>query len=344
MVKPVFAPQIKNPKYPVLSSSEPVALGDYLSVRNFLRSGERVENVSTVSARARNTILRISTNERSLVLKQFREWPGNGRPAPSVAERFQAESLFHDVVRVAERLGGALPSQLHCDARAGCMLFLDAGVRRTRSPDLSTADAGALAWFLISLHHHSQSLPVRARYRSHDLVQWQDNRLFGRLSTDGEPGSCPFEKKLRSNAAVLRALRDAKDALLAEGTSLVHGDFLPWNWAGKSGSLKVVDAECSFFGCPEVDAGAFVAGLLLSRQSDRAINEALYVLTDGCVRYDVRLVAAFAAAHMCVLLGEHSLDKGLARGNDALELLDRAVRAIEEGTIRPFFLNRKRSD
>jgi hypothetical protein len=225
------------------------------------------------------------------------------------------------------------------------MLFLDAGVRGTRSPELSAADAGELAWFLISLHHHSQSLPVRARYRSDDLVQWQADRLFGRfLRTVREDADCVFVTLLRSKPAVLRAMHEARDALLAEGSSLVHGDFLPWNWAGKSGSLKVVDAECSFFGCPEMDAGAFLAGLLLSRQSDAALNEALYVLTDGCVRYDVRLMAAFASAHMCALLTEDSPDKGLACGKDALALLKRTIRAIEEGTVRPLFVDKRKPD
>lgn len=341
MVKPVFAPQIKNPKYPFLSSTEPEALVDYFSARNILRPGERIKRVSAASARARNTVLRISTSERSLVLKQFRDWPDNGRHAPSVRERFQAECLFHDAGRVDRRLGGALPGQLHCDARAGCVVFSDAGVRSTRSPTLSTADTRALAWFLISLHHHSQSLPARARYRSDDLVQWQVQRLFGRFSAkDSSDVPGPLDKALTSSLVLRRALRDAKDALLAEGTSLVHGDFLPWNWAGKTGSLKVIDAECSFYGCPELDAGAFLAGLLLSKQSGAAVNEGIKVLTDGCVRYDPRLMAAFAAAHMCALLAGQSVDKGLARGNEAIALLDCAIRAIKEGTVRPFSLER----
>jgi hypothetical protein len=55
-------------------------------------------------------------------------------------------------------------------------------------------------------------------------------------------------------------------------------------------------------------------------------------------------MAAFAAAHMCALLAEDSPDKGLACGKDALALLKRTIRAIEEGTVRPLFVDKRKPD
>jgi hypothetical protein len=106
------------------------------------------------------------------------------------------------------------------------------------------------------------------------------------------------------------------------------------NWVrAADGRLRVVDAEFSFFGPPEFDAGAFLASLLHTRQPADVLRAGLAVLQAGCVRYQPRLTAAFAAVHLCDLLENRTKGARAAKGAAATALLRRLSRAIDSASL-----------
>lgn len=333
MVPTGFLPDLKNPNYPC-DTDRPTAVGEYLSTRNFLERGEHVRRLTPAETPGRNATWRVETTARSFVVKQFCPWPANGRPAPAPEDRFKAECQFHRTARIAGTVGRALPTLLHHDCRAGCAIFEDVGEGNATSAPLTVADAEALAWFLVSLHHHTQSVPAVARYHSPEVVGWQMAHLFqqSRTGRRGEPGRW-LTRFAALSERTRHALEDAQAALGREGSSLVHGHFMASNWVrAADGRLRVVDAEFSFFGPPEFDAGAFIASLLYTRQPVEVVRAGLAVLNGGCLHYHARNTVAFAAAHLCDLL-ETRNDAHAPRGAAATALLRRLARAIELASL-----------
>lgn len=339
MLTTVFGSEHKNPNnYPFLETARPEAVGEYLVSRNFLEPGETVLRLDAAGRCARNLTLRVVTDQRSFVLKHFRAWPGppgGERGMPAAADRFRSECQFHRSARIADCVRRSLPALLHQDTRTACAIFADAGETSDASSPLTTAESEAVAWFLISLHHHTESVPRDARYRSESVTTWHRDRLFAPDAAG--LGDRRWRTRLLARGRHVRAaFADACAALEAGGTSLVHGDFGPWNWLRAGGRVHVVDAESSFFGPPEFDAGALLAGLLFTRQDRAAIAAAAAVLARGCFRYDVRLVAAFTGAHLCALLDGAVVARNASiRGATAAGLVRRISHAIASASLEP---------
>lgn len=335
---PVFDLQTKNPNYPALDTGTPEVVARYLASRNFTGVAEAVLAIEPLGGRARNRIFRVTTTERSFVLKQFRAWPVGNRPVPSAEERFRAETQFYRSARIADCARTALPEVLHQDAQAGCILFEDAGEALPLSGRaISSTTATALGWFLVSLHHHSRSVPACAHYRNEQVVGWQMARLF---SCAPEKGRGVWLARWRERGADVRfALEDALAALERGGTSLVHGDYTPANWVQNGHGPRVVDGEFSFFGPPEYDAGAYLAGLILEAVPRETLRAAVDVISRGCFRYDARLVAAFAGVHVCDGLQAVSRgsvgDSARLRGSPAAAALRRLQSAVERRSLEP---------
>lgn len=331
---PVFDLQTKNPNYPALDTGTPEAIARYLASRNFIGSQESVVHTEPLGEHARNRIFRVVTCSRSFVVKQFRAWPALDRPAPGPEERFRAETQFYRSARIADCARSALPEVLHQDAQAGCILIEDTGeARPLAGRPIAPEVARQLGWFLVSLHHHSRSVPACAHYRNEQVVGWQMARLFAHARTGGRES---WLMRWRERSADVRfGLEDGLAALERGGTSLVHGDYSPANWVQNGHGPKVVDAEFSFFGPPEYDAGAYLAGLIVDAQPPQTLAAAVEVIERGCFRYDPRLVAVFAGVHVCDALQCAVRDGGPSRlrGATAAATLKRLQVAVEKRSV-----------
>ena len=332
---PVFDLKTKNPNYPALDTGTPEAIAHYLAGRNFIGANEQVLKVEPLGAAARNRILRVTTNTRTFVVKQFRAWTAVDRPAPGPEERFRAETQFYRSARIADCARTTLPAVLHQDAQASCILLEDAGAAlpltgRVIAPEV----AEQLGWFLVSLHHHSGSIPACAHYRNEQVVGWQMARLFTGACVQG--GDTWLARWRERSPEVRYALEDALAALERGGNTLVHGDYTPANWVQNGHGPQVVDGEFSFFGPPEYDAGAYLAGLLMYGQATETLAAAVHVIHHGCFRYDVRLVAAFAGVHVCDALQSASREVTRVtrlRSSSALAVLRRLQVVVETKSI-----------
>lgn len=338
MGAPVFDLQTKNPNYPLLDTATPDSVGRYLSSRNFIGPDEPVLRIEPFGVRARNRIVRVITPARSFVLKQFCAWPALGRPPPSLDERFRAETQFYRSARIADCARSALPEVLHQDAQAACIILEDAGeALPLEGRAIVPSIAKQLGWFLVSLHHHSRSVPACAHYRNEQVVGWQMACLFAAPRNHADARGRWLARWRESSTIVRYALEDALAALERGGTSLVHGDYTPSNWVQNGHGPRVVDGEFSFFGPPEYDMGTYLAGLMLERQGHDTLTAAVEVATQGCFRYDFRLAAAFAGVHVCAGFGRGAEGERRAglRGATATALLRRLRHAIERQSLEP---------
>ena len=334
MVTSVLVQRTKYPDYPSLDTSRIDDVESYLAARNLLRHAEHVVRLEKMSVTARNMIVRVVMAGRSLILKHFTGWSSNDSSAPPAEARIRAEWQFHRSSRIAECPEKAMPELLHCDMRGRCLVFEDAGDPRpeTSNPTPTVGEAESLAWFLIHLHHHTQSVPEYARYDNWGVRQWLATSLFA-PALKGEDARPWMRRLIEARPVVREALGEARMALAQDGACLIHGDFLPRNWLSAGGRCRVVDAEFSFFGRPEFDAGSLLAGLIVRRAGPDAVLGALTVLGSGCVRYDPRFVAAFAGAQLASLLDAAHCEGEGPRGACASAMLHKVVRAIESRSL-----------
>jgi len=331
MGKQGFAEAAKNPTYPKFDATEPHAVQSYLSDRNLLLPGEHVVRLEKVPYPTRNETLRVVTNERAWFLKHFLVWPDNGVVAPAQRDRFHAESLFHRAARISRCDREPLPTLVHQDANEQCLVFEDAGPEVDGGAVLTESEVEALAWFLINVHHHSQSVPVCARHCSEGIRRWHAARLFPAGLAARRGRDYRWRQRLfGEDVEVVSVLERSREALIDGGANLVHGDFVPGNWVRTTAGLRVVDAEFSFFGRPEFDVGAFLAGLALLDLPRVVQARAHEVLAQACVRYDPGMVAAFLAVHLCSMLDGGAAGVRAPSGSQALALYRRAVAAIRQ--------------
>ncbi len=81
------------------------------------------------------------------------------------------------------------------------------------------------------------------------------------------PGLEAAAKRLRSDLDYVSTVRRlGTEVYLADGDTLVHGDFFPGSFLETPDGPKVIDPEFACFGRSEVDGGMFLAHLLLGGQ------------------------------------------------------------------------------
>jgi 5-methylthioribose kinase len=271
----------------------PDDLDTYLHRAGVLSAKESVTTALRAGEGNMNCTLRVTTNARSLIVKQARPWvekyPQFAAPWDRALREIEFYRLVADKPQVTERM----PRLLHADLASHLLVLEDVGIGSDltsiyQGSTLATATVDQLADYLTALHHgfHGQSAQhpltnreMRALNHAHifQIPLEHDNGLH---LDDILPGLHAAAVELRSNPEYVAAVRGlGTDVYLADGECLVHGDFFPGSFLNTPAGVKVIDPEFGCFGRPEVDAGMFLAHLLLGRQppavADRFLNRYL---------------------------------------------------------------------
>jgi 5-methylthioribose kinase len=88
---------------------------------------------------------------------------------------------------------------------------------------------------------------------------------------------------------------------LADGASLVHGDYFPGSWLKAHDGVRIIDPEFCFLGDPEYDCGVFAAHLMLA----------------GCQAHALEAISAAATARQ--------LDRARLAGYAGVEIMRRLI-------------------
>ncbi len=107
------------------------------------------------------------------------------------------------------------------------------------------------------------------------------------------PGLECAAKRMRADAGYCRRAAELGRLYLADGTTLVHGDYFPGSWLQTAAGVKVIDPEFCFMGTPEFDLGVMMAHCYLSRQPD-VLVETIPELYHTVRWMDVQLAKQFA--------------------------------------------------
>lgn len=322
-----------------LAADDTQAVAQLLDRIAALEPGERVERVGPAGQGNMNLTLRVTTDRRSLILKQSRPWVERYPQIEAPVERCDIEADFYRRVTGVEAVAGAMPRLLGHSQADHAMVLEDLGV----SADLTDVYAGRpmepedmaeLGRYLTALH--AIALPADGERLTNRAMRALNHAHQYRIPLEQGNGLDLDAIEAGLNAAAAQAIHDkpctdAVSALgqryLADGDYLLHGDFFPGSWLRHEDGLRIIDPEFAFHGDREYDLGVALAHLVLARQPDAA--RALLAGYHHPDPLDHALLSRYAAAEvMRRLIGYAQLPLVYAAPRRA-ELLSRAVRAMK---------------
>lgn len=267
-----------------LTADNPTDIDIYLHRAGVLPKEESVRTVTSAGAGNMNVALRVTTDERSLIVKQSRPWVAKFPDLEAPAERVLIERAFYRAIEHDGTLRRHVPELYHTDTDNFVLVMEDLG----RVGDLSSIYAGdrdiseesltELLTFASVLHRlPATDFPDNAALRrlnhAHifDLPFREDNGfpLEDMFAGLGELAR-PFQRDERLRWV---ALELGEIYLGHGGGSLIHGDYYPGSFLAGRERVYVIDAEFAFRGRPEFDVGVLMAHLLMSRTEEARLAQ-----------------------------------------------------------------------
>jgi 5-methylthioribose kinase len=286
-----------------------------------------------------NLTLRVSTaDHRSLILKQGRPWVEKYAHIPAPFERTLVEAAFYSAVATEPEVARGMPRLLRLDAANHVLLLEDIG----RAGDFTSvyADSRVSASTITALLDWLDRLtrvavPIDARdlfaNRAMRTLNHEHMFRFPLVETNGldldriTTGLADAARELQTDRAYCLAVDTLGRRYLADGRTLVHGDYFPGSWLKAADGVRVIDPEFCFVGDPEFDCGVLAAHLTIAQCSDDTLQ--MVSATAEARRLELSLVAAFAGVEiMRRLIGVAQLP--LAFGIDRKRALLRRSRRL----------------
>ena len=257
----------------------------YLLDRGLLDAGESVLSATKPGAGNMNVVIRLQTEERSLILKQSRPFVQKYPQIPAPLSRIRVEYLFYQAIASCAGLAEAMPQILHYDVSNHLLIMEDLGTVQDytsiyqQDVDLARNKLEKLVCFLSELHKISPK----------DLEVFPDNLALRKLNHEHifmypfmpnngfdldqvTPGLEALSDKFRADISLIPIVQKMGGLYLSSGNHLLHGDFYPGSWIEKEGQPMILDPEFAFVGLAEFDLGVMYAHLLMGGTSETTID------------------------------------------------------------------------
>ena len=330
-----------HPEVPYLDSAEPGVLSAYLASQNRLEPGEHVVRVAKAGEGNMNCVLRVTTTRQTFILKQSRPWVEKYPQIAAPWDRALAEGRFYAAIANAAGVASMMPRIRWTDEGARMLALEDLGEAADFFPlyrgliDLSEETLRALLAYLSALHAIPLAPVQREMLANRAMRELNHAHIFDLpLRTDNgfpldafTPGLEAVANSLKQDRRYVAAVQDLGRRYLADGPTLLHGDFFPGSFLRVSTGLKIIDPEFGFAGDAEFDVGVLVAHLHLAAQPAPVIARA-WSLYRPVGEFSIARARQFAGAEiMRRLIGIAQLP--LAAGlDDKRRLLDLSRRLV----------------
>ncbi len=293
----------------LLDPEERAVLEGYLLARGLAGAAELPARIEPAGQGNMNLTLRITTRRRSLVLKQGRPWVEKYDHIPAPWGRTLVEGRFYKEVGAFPDVAGCLPALLDLDAHNHVLALEDLGrggdcASMYADGDMHVAQATELLSWLDRLSHVQAPATARWLFRNRAMRALNHEHIFrfplgerNGLDLDQiTPGLSRVAHTLQRDEVFGRAVSDLGQRYLADGTTLVHGDFFPGSWIRATGGIRIIDPEFCFLGSREFDYGVMLAHLALAR-CHRELSEAV-VGAASAAHLETSLVLGFAGVEI----------------------------------------------
>lgn len=260
----------------------PATLEQYLGDMGWLQSGETVEALSKAGEGNMNVVVRVTTDQRSFILKQSRPYVQKYPQIPAPLDRIRVEHRFYQAVRGAG-IDRHLPRILGFDPENSLMLQEDLGHARDMSylyetRELEPETLRLLTEVLVRIHatpvpeDFPANLELRGLNHQHIFVlPFDADNGFDLDSV--QAGLAQLALPFKTDKALKSRIEAVGKRYLSEGNVLLHGDYYPGSWLRARGGTYIIDPEFCFAGFPEYDLGVMAGHLLMASMDTVIVDE-----------------------------------------------------------------------
>jgi 5-methylthioribose kinase len=249
---------------------------NWLRNHQIIASNEPVISAEKAGEGNMNYTLRVKTIERSLILKQARPYVEKYPTISAPIERANMEAAFFAATASWNGVGEMLPKLLYLSPEDHLQVIEDLGegtdftayyARNNAFPESDLAD---LLVFLRTLHQQSRKTPPAANFQNRSMRELNHFHIFdfpfqtgNGLNLDAiQPGLQALAERSIFQFPLLQEKTLALGQIyLADGDTLLHGDFFPGSWLRTSRGFFVIDPEFCFRGTAAFDLGVCLAHL-----------------------------------------------------------------------------------
>ena len=260
--------------YELLSVDEPKGVLDALVSLEICSADETITSITIAGEGNMNLALRVTTDQRSVIVKQSRPWvekyPGIAAPE----ERILSEINFYGYVADSIDVRAAMPAVLGASPSQRLLVLEDLGQASDYASlyrsDVTSAEVDevfeqAISWVAL-LHrcpiNSTETIgckPLRELNHQHIF----SIPLLDPPATDLElvcEGLTAASRDLCADAKVQQAMSILGEIYLNDdGGVLLHGDYYPGSWLKTESGFRVIDPEFCFAGPQEFDLGVLAA-------------------------------------------------------------------------------------
>ena len=233
-----------------------------------------------------NVVLRITTNQRSVILKQSKTYVNKYPQIPAPLSRIEVEHAFYQHVQKHPVLKNFSPKVLAYRLEDHLLMTEDLGKGKDFSDlyrgesTMESATISSLVDYMNALHElEIKDFPDNREMKllNHEHIFNFPFSLENGFDLDSvQIGLQELSLKYKSNTALKRKIDELGRKYLSQGETLLHGDFYPGSWLKSDSGIKIIDPEFGFLGDPEFDLGVLFAHLNLSLQPSSLKAEFLH--------------------------------------------------------------------
>ncbi len=233
-----------------------------------------------------NLTLRVTpTSGRPFVLKQGRPWVEKYPQIPAPFERTLVEAAFYAEVQHQPPVAALMPRLLQLDPANHILALEDIGgagdfASIYANGEIAAATLGTLLDWLTRLAAVTIPAGRREVFANRAMRALNHEHMFIFPLRDGNgldlnaitPGLADAARELAADHVYVGAVAAIGERYLADGETLVHGDYFPGSWLRADASVRIIDPEFCFLGEPEFDCGILAAHLALARCAPAAFE------------------------------------------------------------------------
>ncbi|MBN3518907.1 phosphotransferase [Algoriphagus lutimaris] len=255
----------------------------------FWKADEKILKSESAGESNMNVVVRVSTNMRSVIIKQSKPYVNKFPQIPAPIERIYVEHEFFKAISKSSTLRNYSPQVLKFIPEQHLLITEDLGKGSDfigiYSGDfyLGTTDVNDLCDYLIALHDlEPKEFPDNSLMKklNHEHIFSFPFQIENGFDLDSiQYGLQEISLKYKTNIPLKRKIEELGKRYLKQGETLLHGDFYPGSWLKTGKGLKVIDPEFAFLGDPEFDLGVLFAHLDLGQQPEEVKTKILQTYT-----------------------------------------------------------------
>ena len=270
----------------ILNSNESNELAIFLQENKWLKQNEKIVEISKPGEGNMNCVFRITTNQRSFIIKQSRDYVEKYPQVAAPANRVFVEATFYDKIKSVNEIQVFMPKILEFDAANNIMILEDLGESKDFTylyqpkQEILKTELSLTINYLNLLHQSFEGNDYPEILNNREMRKLNHEHIFEYpFMIDNGFDLDNIQSGLQELALVYKNNNELKvkiakygNLYLENNNFLLHGDYYPGSWLKTAESVKIIDPEFCFYGLREFDLGVLIAHLHLSEQDEKLIN------------------------------------------------------------------------